>query len=124
MSQMLTQAFGVIETAFVAITRAPSFDLIQVFVNAMVSAQPFSLRLIGDSAFPACFQAVPQYLHKSGVGHGFPLRRYRRGDPNSTTQASILSRSRAQSGAFYRAASTARSMRSAQAAMFPSWSTM
>src|SRR5215813_15591720 len=54
--QMLSQTFGVIKAALLAITSAPPPRLFQVFVNAVMSAQPIALRLMTAQHFELVFE--------------------------------------------------------------------
>src|SRR5262245_18232646 len=49
--QMLWQSFGVIKAALLAVTSAPPPSLFQVFVNAVMSAQPVTLQFMKAQHF-------------------------------------------------------------------------
>src|SRR5262245_61249782 len=55
MSQVLPQAFGVIDATFLAVTRPPPPRLFQIFVNAMMGAQPVPLRFMMAQHFEFLF---------------------------------------------------------------------
>src|SRR5262245_26313677 len=65
-SQMLSQSFGVTETALPAVARAPAPRLFQIFVNAVMGAQPVLLRLMTAQHFELLFKGSGDVYIKVG----------------------------------------------------------
>src|SRR5688572_12194677 len=55
-SQVLPQAFGVIASALPAVADSPAARLFQIFVNAVMSAQPITLRFMTAQHFELLFE--------------------------------------------------------------------
>src|SRR5215470_2040473 len=64
--QVLSQAFGAIKVALLAVTGAPPPRLFQVFVNAVMSAQPVTLRFMKAQHFKLIFNRSRDVYIKMG----------------------------------------------------------